>query len=367
MHDIVEEVLLLQTAWTSTLTPEMDRRGQLVRRDGASWLRDRLDEITIAVGKPIDDMSVQGRDGTGPKSELPWLRLYSSSRSPSATVGWYVVYLFEAEGNVAYLSLNQGTTTWTGTEYQSRPMDELGRRVQWARDRLGSRLSSPQRATLDIQLHARRTHLGAQYEAGNVVAIPYLLDDVPDNQVLHRDVLLMAQLLGELYRGEETTLVPGDPVPEVAEIVDAANRVAGRRNRPSRSRTQITAVERKLIENHAVSMATQYYEQDGWVVKDVGSTPVSYDLHLERGDEVRHVEVKGTTSAGEQVVLTRNEVDKQRLLSPANALVVVRNIILDRNTNPPTASGGNLNEVTPWEIDEDDLTVVAYVYATGLT
>ena len=34
----------------------------------------------------------------------------------------------------------------------------------------------------------------------------------------------------------------------------------------------------------------------------------SYDLICRRGDEVKHVEVKGTTTDGAEVILTPNEV-----------------------------------------------------------
>ncbi|WP_353963234.1 DUF3883 domain-containing protein [Streptomyces sp. NBC_01549] len=40
------------------------------------------------------------------------------------------------------------------------------------------------------------------------------------------------------------------------------------------------------------------------VLKDVGANK-PYDLHLTRGDEKLHVEVKGTTSDGRQIILTR--------------------------------------------------------------
>jgi hypothetical protein len=79
-----------------------------------------------------------------------------------------------------------------------------------------------------------------------------------------------------------------------------------------------------------------------------------------------YVEVKGTTSQRQQVVLTRAEVERQRQLSPHNAFVVVHSIDLDRTTRPPTASGGLLRCISPWIVAEEDLTVVSFVYRTGL-
>lgn len=57
-------------------------------------------------------------------------------------------------------------------------------------------------------------------------------------------------------------------------------------------------------------------------MKGVGASK-PYDLHLTRGDEKLHVEVKGTTSDGSQIILTRAEVEWQRRFAPDNALVIV--------------------------------------------
>ncbi len=76
----------------------------------------------------------------------------------------------------------------------------------------------------------------------------------------------------------------------------------------------------------------------GYVVEDVGKT-VSYDLRATKAGFVVKVEVKGTTSNGSEIVLTRNEVDVHKNDYPANALAIVRYIQLHRhNGEPPTAS-----------------------------
>ncbi|WP_367124440.1 hypothetical protein [Streptomyces phytohabitans] len=98
-------------------------------------------------------------------------------------------------------------------------------------------------------------------------------------------------------------------------------------------------------------------------VKDVGNRE-SLGLELKRGEEGLRVEVKGTTSAGHDVILTRSEVEKQRRYYPANALVVVHAIVLDRTAAEPVASGGVLHCTSPWEIANEDLTVISYAYRT---
>src|SRR3954462_15671260 len=110
MHDSIEEVLLLQTDYSAHNTDAMQRRGYLVRTKLRHELENLLPSLSAASG--IDDLRVQGKDGTGQKTEIPWTRIYSASRSPRPTSGWYIVFLFSAAGDRVYLSLNQGTTRW---------------------------------------------------------------------------------------------------------------------------------------------------------------------------------------------------------------------------------------------------------------
>ncbi|MFJ4501281.1 protein NO VEIN domain-containing protein [Streptomyces sp. NPDC088864] len=151
---------------------------------------------------------------------------------------------------------------------------------------------------------------------------------------------------------------------------DAA-RTAGRRTRRGTRRPRagqgfaLTAAERDAIEAHSVRMATEHFKAQGWTVKDVGAKE-SFDLLLKKEGRRLHVEVKGTTSAGLEVILTRAEVEKQRTYYPDNALVVVHSIELDRTGAEPVTAGGVLHCTSPWVVAEEDLTVISYAYRTPL-
>ena len=129
MRADIEEVLGLQVDWTWRNTPEMQRRGVVVRTDMARWLRGELPALSRIVPPTVDDLSVEGRDGTGRKTRVPWVRVFSKMRSPSATEGFYIVYLFNAAGDQAYLSLNQGTRAPRGGSMAS---SGLGRSLNYA-------------------------------------------------------------------------------------------------------------------------------------------------------------------------------------------------------------------------------------------
>ncbi|MFB9460561.1 protein NO VEIN domain-containing protein [Streptomyces antimycoticus] len=150
-----------------------------------------------------------------------------------------------------------------------------------------------------------------------------------------------------------------------AEVREATQSAATITNRRSARKGGLTAAERGAIEKRSVLLATEHFKAQGWTLKDVGATK-SYDLELKRGDEKLHVEVKGTTSDGSQIILTRAEVEWQRKFAPDNALVIVHSIKLDRTVKPATATGGVLQCTSPWTIEDETLTVISYIQRTGL-
>ena len=102
------------------------------------------------------------------------------------------------------------------------------------------------------------------------------------------------------------------------------------------------------VEAHAMNMATEFYST-AWDVQDVHGTE-SYDLICRRGNEVKHVEVKGTTTDGEEVILTPNEV-RHAQENPCTALFVVSNIKVERaEDGTVTATGGKHHCYDPWRL-----------------
>jgi hypothetical protein len=350
------EVLKLQQDWTASNTPAMQRRGDLVR----SGIPAEVREIVASLESQVDiaDLAVEGRDGTGLKSEIPWVRIHSKSRSPSATTGWYLVYLFSAAGERVYLSLNQGTTSWTNGEFKARSSAELEANVAYAREMLGPIRGDGDPSIHDIRLESRRAQLARGYERGSVVAAEYPADAIPPDDVLRDDLRTMTIWLAAIYRNDqqaverpaEIQLVP------VLRLGNSQGNRAGFRH----------DVEAKLaIEQHAVATVSAYLIDLGYTVSDVGANQ-SFDIDARRGSERLHVEVKGTTTAGQQVILTKNEVALHREIYPNNALGIVRGIEVDTQFDPPRATGGELVWISPWEIHDDALETIAFWYASGL-
>ena len=226
----LEEVLALQERWErgGVNNEAMERRGVLIRSSVPDILRNFLD----AVDQPRE-LAVEGSDGAGRKARVPWTRVYSPTLSPKPTEGWYLVYLFSADGTRAYLSLNQGATD-AKAGYRGRTDSFLGERVEWARSQI-QHLDLPSRQ-IDL---GEATPLARAYEASHVAGIVYDRDEVPDDAALADDLLLLLPGLEALYTAEvglqalPTGYGPGEALYgfTIPAALDA-NEVAGVPNEP---------------------------------------------------------------------------------------------------------------------------------------
>ena len=83
-----------------------------------------------------------------------------------------------------------------------------------------------------------------------------------------------------------------------------------------------------------------------------------YDLECTKGKRQLHVEVKGTTTDGDAIVLTNNEVEHACNPRHSCVLFVLHSIALKDGK----ASGGTQRIWRPWQLDRTHLKVVTYTY-----
>ena len=110
MREMFDEVLKLLLDHSSENTPAMARRGDLIRNLIPAEMRGWSAAQSSAVLPFKGRLNVQGRDGTGLKTFVPWVRIHSPELSPSAQNGWYVVYLFRQDGMGVALCISHGST-----------------------------------------------------------------------------------------------------------------------------------------------------------------------------------------------------------------------------------------------------------------
>ncbi|MGG5889815.1 MrcB family domain-containing protein [Falsiroseomonas sp. HC035] len=353
----LQEIIDLQKQYSANNTPAMQRRGDLIRRVLPAELAISSARLARALGPHGADLNFEGRDGTGKKTFVPWVRFFSASKTTSAQEGWYCVYLFEATGRGVYLALAHGSTTFEDGQFKPKPAEHLAELVAWGRLQLSDVIAAEPSLETTMSLGGRT--LSNAYERSTLLAKWYPSAAIPNDSLLYDDAEQFARLLRRIYDAEALGRVPHAVPPEVTEVQEAAS---GLKKRGNGQGFGLTPAERRAVEVHAMAIAKQHLNGAGWSVQDVSASR-SYDFLCRKGKDEIIVEVKGTTTLGAQVVLTKNEVAVQRKLYPLNALIVVHSIILDRTATAPSPHGGTLAMLLPWKIEDQQLSPLAFTYA----
>jgi hypothetical protein len=147
---------------------------------------------------------------------------------------------------------------------------------------------------------------------------------------------------------------------ESADYEDAARTAAETANRRATGQGfgASPAANRK-VEEHAVERARKHFENRGFTVVEHGKP---FDLEATKDGKTIFVEVKGTTTDGHTVFLTRNEVDYFRAYHPNTALFIVSGIELSGTEEAPVAHGGVELKFEPWSPADGDLEVLTWRY-----
>lgn len=158
----------------------------------------------------------------------------------------------------------------------------------------------------------------------------------------------LARLLG--------TPSPGDEV---------EHEIGGLLGKPRRGRgiaPGLTTAQRKAIEIRAMEATKHALKAEGWEVEDT-SLGNPFDLRARRSGVEMHVEVKGTCTTEEKVILTRGEVRHHHSTTAISALAVVSGIELGGTKEVPEARNGILRLIHPWRIAPTDLDALAFEYS----
>jgi Protein NO VEIN, C-terminal len=119
----------------------------------------------------------------------------------------------------------------------------------------------------------------------------------------------------------------------------------------------LSAPERAALESYSMRRAKEYFAARCYSVRDVSRT-CSFDLLCCSADTELRVEVKGTTSLGEQIVLTKREVEEASM--PGYVLFVVSEILLASEGGSVVAGGGQCRVIPLWRQEKHILKPIAY-------
>jgi hypothetical protein len=116
---------------------------------------------------------------------------------------------------------------------------------------------------------------------------------------------------------------------------------------------------RLMIESHAMATCKNHYFDKGYEVEDVSKNR-PYDFIIRKNGLSRFVEVKGTQTAGDTIILTKNEVDLSRTQCDGMVLFIVHSIVM--NKKAVKKGSGVVSIVDPWRVSNDRLTAISFMY-----
>jgi hypothetical protein len=246
-------------------------------------------------------------------------------------------YRYEvAEGDEVFVFANVGAAERTGHAYENRwEGDRLvwyGKRRCKLTDPGAQRLLAPETT---VHVFHRSSARGPFTYAGRAIA-----EQVDDTQ----PVKVVWRFDGRVE----------DP-----DADEEAGRAGGKKDERKGQGRRQSPEERKAIELHAMAVAEEFY--DGWNVRDTSANN-PFDLECTRADEALRVEVKGTTTHGQTVTVTRGEVESALRTDRRTALFIVSGITVECLDGKWTASGGRVRLIDPWLPGEEDLTPISYSY-----
>ncbi|KAA5538859.1 MrcB family domain-containing protein [Adhaeribacter rhizoryzae] len=143
---------------------------------------------------PYSQYLFEGSIGAGAFADVPWICVFDKEITKSAQDGFYLVFLFQANMEGVYLSLNQGCTQY----YR-----EYGTRV--GRENIKANASKCQKVLRSIGNYNTEaivlfssSDLGKGYEAGNICSKYYSFTDFPADSELINDLRNFIGLYREL-------------------------------------------------------------------------------------------------------------------------------------------------------------------------
>lgn len=116
---------------------------------------------------------------------------------------------------------------------------------------------------------------------------------------------------------------------------------------------------RQAVESYSMGRAIEHYASMGKIVDTSKDNP--YDLFVD-GEISFSVEVKGTSSDGTRIILTRNEVFHNQKHSPATELFILRRIKVSRAGKTVICSDGEPFIIHEWSPKDADLFPTQFMY-----
>lgn len=192
---------------------------ELLRNDAPAAVQDALGAVAGAY-------KVVGSPGKGNWASVPWISVFDTDITDSATRGYYVVYLVNPTERTISLSLNQGATA-VRDEFKGKTREILRSRATLMRARL--QLYEAHFSDHNISL-GNTQQLPMDYEAGHVFGRIYQANSLPSDEILGNDLRDLVATYGRLkYLGGLDQSIEQNEAKAIEEECPAAQTVEEQR------------------------------------------------------------------------------------------------------------------------------------------
>jgi hypothetical protein len=154
------------------------------------------------------------------------------------------------------------------------------------------------------------------------------------------------------YKGRNLLVEPEAEISVPEAITEQQERAAGFQSNPA---------IRRAIESYAMKKAETKLRRRGYRDFDNTANRESYDYTCKKDGKSFFVEVKGTQTAGNAVILTKNEVAHAQKHSDRSIIVIVHTVEV-HDGNPPLVSKGQVDVYESWRLSSNDLTALHYLW-----
>ncbi|RIM76415.1 DUF3578 domain-containing protein, partial [Staphylococcus xylosus] len=128
----------------------------------------------------LKDFKIKGSIGNGQFASIPWVVIMNEEITKAPTKGIDIVFLFSADGEKVYLTLNQGATYFKEKNLKKAEIVKISKSIYEI-------LDSPKSKPVDIDLKSD-TDLGKGYEKTTISGFEYYINDMPDSSIIESDI-----------------------------------------------------------------------------------------------------------------------------------------------------------------------------------
>ena len=150
---------------------------------------------------------ITGSVGQGNWAMIPWIGIFNTNITTSATKGVYIVYLLSKECDHLYLTFNQGCTELRNNHTKNETAKILREETKKIVEQIDSRGFSSDE---NISLGEKITDLGFLYQKGTIFYKEYRIENIPSDEELISDLRKMTEIYDDYINLCEDKWWPSD-------------------------------------------------------------------------------------------------------------------------------------------------------------